>query len=137
MPRLRLVECMMSTWGWVKQEIQILNKSSRIVYVTSDPPRPVAAVDPGRLAVYRISTDTVLLTLSYYDRDTREMEFLCTKCFFNKGRVLHIQDTKHDPPCRPDRPGLLHDRFQGEATPKPERQADARHSVHLRFCVWD
>ena len=50
---------MISTWGlpslWVKQEIQIINKSSRIVYVTSDPPRPVSAVDPGHRAVYPIS----------------------------------------------------------------------------------
>lgn len=89
MPRLRLEE-RTSLRMWAIQAIEIVNKSSRILYVDLDT-QPLRAVDPGRHWVHPVSNDTTTrFTLSYYDRDTREMEYLCTKRLFNKGRLLHI-----------------------------------------------
>ena len=90
MPRLQLEE-RTSLILWAMQAIEIVNKSSRILYVNLDT-RPLCAVDPGRRWIHPVCNDdtTTRFTLSYYDRDTRELQYLCTKRLFNKGRLLHI-----------------------------------------------
>ena len=103
MPKLRLEEHMICTWPlimWAKQLIKIINKSSRIIYVNSDIHQsatsvsyPHSAIGPGRKAIYIVPDDVIRLTLSYYDKDTRELEHLCTKHLFNQGRLLCILES--------------------------------------------
>jgi hypothetical protein len=91
---LRLDEHMVSAWSWwAKQDVvRIINRSNKILYVIQDDRAgsAIGAVDPGRHAEYHLSSDTIRFTISYYG-DTRDLEYLCTKQVFNRGKVLRVQ----------------------------------------------
>jgi hypothetical protein len=65
-------------WVWGDMEIEILNGSRNIVYVTLDDPYSYSAVGIGGWTVYHITQKTTIVTLSYYTKD-RDLQTICMK----------------------------------------------------------
>ena len=74
----------------LSHEIQIINESNKILYVTMDDSPAVTAVDPRCRVGYPITQDNVRVSISYYGED-REMTTLCNKLLLNTGRALRVQ----------------------------------------------
>ncbi len=66
-------------WMWVGMEIQIINCSKHIVYVTlHNPHTAMAAVDAGCKTAYTITDNNTQVNLSYYTKD-HDMKNVCIK----------------------------------------------------------
>lgn len=72
-----------------RQEIQIINESKKILYVTLDDLQAVTGVDPKTYVFYPFTKNVVLVSISYYGED-REMTSLCHKLLLNPGKALQV-----------------------------------------------